>query len=266
MDEATDVGPLATAAGRDDLAELVDDAVAKGAEVLTGGGAPEGPAGSTRRLCWPGSPMTCELVMEEAFGPVASLYRVADRDEAARVANQTAFGLSSAVEQRSGRTGLVHQSPRCRRGVPERDDRVLSGVAVRRGQGLRLRTRAGRCGHPRILQPQDGLEGLSGQYTAGGEEAVSDVGRRGTWPAQGTLRRAQHAVDRRRGTDRNRSHRTMYAHHRDGIVVDLVTLWKTLARVCRWPPWSPPRRSRSPRQDSCSSPPTCRIPSRLPSP
>jgi succinate-semialdehyde dehydrogenase/glutarate-semialdehyde dehydrogenase len=97
MDEATDVGPLATASGRDDLAELVDDAVAKGAQVLTGGGAPDG-AG------WFYSPtvlarLTDEMrvVMEETFGPVASLYRVADRDEAARVANQTTFGLSSAV-------------------------------------------------------------------------------------------------------------------------------------------------------------------------
>ena len=37
------------------------------------------------------------IIMEEAFGPVASLYRVADRDEAIRIANQTTFGLSSAV-------------------------------------------------------------------------------------------------------------------------------------------------------------------------
>jgi len=37
------------------------------------------------------------IVWEEAFGPVASLYRVADREEAVRIANQTTFGLSSAV-------------------------------------------------------------------------------------------------------------------------------------------------------------------------
>jgi enoyl-CoA hydratase/isomerase-like protein len=53
---------------------------------------------------------------------------------------------------------------RRRRGIPERYDGVLSGVAVRRGQGLRLRPRAGRRGHPRVLQPQDGLEGLNGPY------------------------------------------------------------------------------------------------------
>jgi succinate-semialdehyde dehydrogenase/glutarate-semialdehyde dehydrogenase len=37
------------------------------------------------------------IVLEETFGPVASLYRVADRDEAIRIANQTTFGLSSAI-------------------------------------------------------------------------------------------------------------------------------------------------------------------------
>jgi succinate-semialdehyde dehydrogenase/glutarate-semialdehyde dehydrogenase len=37
------------------------------------------------------------IVLEESFGPVASLYRVADREEAVRIANQTTFGLSSAI-------------------------------------------------------------------------------------------------------------------------------------------------------------------------
>jgi succinate-semialdehyde dehydrogenase/glutarate-semialdehyde dehydrogenase len=97
MDEATDVGPIATASGRDDLAELVDDAVAKGAEVLTGGGAPDGPGWFYSPTVLAGLTDEMRVVMEETFGPVASLYRVADRDEAVRVANQTTFGLSSAV-------------------------------------------------------------------------------------------------------------------------------------------------------------------------
>ncbi|HEX2284996.1 MAG TPA: NADP-dependent succinic semialdehyde dehydrogenase [Mycobacterium sp.] len=97
MDEATDVGPLATASGRDDLTDLVDDAVAKGAEVLTGGSAPDVPGWFYAPTVLAGLTDDMRVVMEETFGPVASLYRVADRDEAARVANQTSFGLSSVV-------------------------------------------------------------------------------------------------------------------------------------------------------------------------
>src|SRR5262245_59323138 len=96
-DEATDVGPLATASGRDDLAELVDDAVAKGAQVLVGGSAPRRPGWYYAPTVLAGLTDGMRIVWEEAFGPVASLYRVADRAEAARVANQTTVGLSSAV-------------------------------------------------------------------------------------------------------------------------------------------------------------------------
>jgi acyl-CoA reductase-like NAD-dependent aldehyde dehydrogenase len=96
-DEATDVGPLATASGRDDLAELVDDAVAKGAQVLVGGSASSRPGWYYPPTVLAGLTADMRIVWEEAFGPVASLYRVADRAEAARMANQTTFGLSSAV-------------------------------------------------------------------------------------------------------------------------------------------------------------------------
>lgn len=97
MDPTTDVGPLATESGRDELAELVDDAVAQGATVLAGGHALD-------RAGWFYEPTIIadlhdgmRLVMEEAFGPVASLYRVESREEARDIANQTTFGLSSAV-------------------------------------------------------------------------------------------------------------------------------------------------------------------------
>ena len=97
MDPATEVGPLATEGGRSDVAELVDDAVAKGATVLTGGKAVDGPGWFYEPTVLSDLTDDMRIVMEEAFGPVASLYKVADRDEALRIANQTTFGLSSAV-------------------------------------------------------------------------------------------------------------------------------------------------------------------------
>ncbi|MBG6056526.1 succinate-semialdehyde dehydrogenase/glutarate-semialdehyde dehydrogenase [Salinibacterium sp. CAN_S4] len=97
MDDATQVGPLATESGRDELAELVEDAKLHGATILAGGSAPD-------RAGWFYNPTLIadlhdgmRLVMEEAFGPVASLYRVESREQALEIANQTTFGLSSAV-------------------------------------------------------------------------------------------------------------------------------------------------------------------------
>ena len=97
LDPATNVGPLATERGRKEIAELVDDARDKGARILTGGNAPD-------MRGWFYEPTVVDelkpgmrLVMEEAFGPVASVYKVSSRDEAAEVANQTTFGLSSAL-------------------------------------------------------------------------------------------------------------------------------------------------------------------------
>jgi succinate-semialdehyde dehydrogenase/glutarate-semialdehyde dehydrogenase len=97
MDEATDVGPLATESGRSDVAELVDDAVIKGAQVLAGGSAPDRAGWYYTPTVLAGLTDDMRIVLEETFGPVASVYKVADREEAVRVANQTTFGLSSAV-------------------------------------------------------------------------------------------------------------------------------------------------------------------------
>ncbi|MCS0636771.1 NADP-dependent succinic semialdehyde dehydrogenase [Streptomyces sp. LP05-1] len=99
LDESTDVGPLSSEQGRDDLAELVDDAVERGAVVRCGGRRPEG-----LDRGWFYAPTVLEGItpemrihQEETFGPVATLYRVADADEAVAVANDTSFGLSSNV-------------------------------------------------------------------------------------------------------------------------------------------------------------------------
>ncbi|MDA2985524.1 MAG: aldehyde dehydrogenase family protein [Actinomycetota bacterium] len=97
MDDATQLGPLATASGLRDVKELVDDAKAKGARVLCGGEAPEGSGYFYPATVIDQITPEMRLTMEETFGPVASVYKVSSREEAVKVANQTTFGLSSAV-------------------------------------------------------------------------------------------------------------------------------------------------------------------------
>jgi succinate-semialdehyde dehydrogenase / glutarate-semialdehyde dehydrogenase len=97
LDEATDVGPLATESGRADVADLVSDAVAKGARVLLGGMTPQHPGWFYPPTVLAELTADMRIVMEETFGPVASLYRVTSREEAVAIANQTSFGLSSVV-------------------------------------------------------------------------------------------------------------------------------------------------------------------------
>ncbi|MET7983612.1 NADP-dependent succinic semialdehyde dehydrogenase [Streptomyces sp. NPDC005281] len=99
LEEDTEIGPLATDQGRADLEELVDDAVENGATVLCGGERPDGFGAG-----WYYTPTVLtditpdmRIHLEETFGPVATLYRVEDLDEAVALANDTPFGLSSNV-------------------------------------------------------------------------------------------------------------------------------------------------------------------------
>jgi succinate-semialdehyde dehydrogenase / glutarate-semialdehyde dehydrogenase len=97
MDPNTQVGPLATRNGQRDIAELVDDARSHGARILLGGELPEGPGFFYPPTIIDGITADMRIMMEEAFGPLASVYKVRDRDEAIAVANHTTFGLSSAI-------------------------------------------------------------------------------------------------------------------------------------------------------------------------
>ncbi|NUO40587.1 MAG: NADP-dependent succinic semialdehyde dehydrogenase [Streptomyces sp.] len=97
LDEATDVGPLATEQGRTDLEELVDDATRSGARVLCGGERPDRDGWYYRPTVLTDISREMRIHREEAFGPVATLYRVSDLDEAVLLANDSPFGLSSNV-------------------------------------------------------------------------------------------------------------------------------------------------------------------------
>lgn len=97
MDEKTDVGPLATEQGRTDVAELVRDAVDKGAAVLCGGTAPDQPGWWYPPTVVADLTPAMRMYTEEVFGPVAGLYRAGSYEEAIAVANATDFGLGSTV-------------------------------------------------------------------------------------------------------------------------------------------------------------------------
>jgi succinate-semialdehyde dehydrogenase/glutarate-semialdehyde dehydrogenase len=96
-DEETEVGPLSSERGRADVEELVDDAVRGGATVLCGGERPDGPGWYYPPTVLAGITREMRIHREEAFGPVATLYRAGDLDEAVLIANDSSFGLSSNV-------------------------------------------------------------------------------------------------------------------------------------------------------------------------
>ena len=96
-DEATQVGPIATESVRDGLARQVSESIGAGARVLLGGST-NGLAG----FFYPPTvlvdiPDDAPAAREELFGPVASVFRVADVAAAIAKANDTPFGLGASV-------------------------------------------------------------------------------------------------------------------------------------------------------------------------
>ncbi len=102
MEEETEIGPLSSEKGRADLEELVDDAVEGGATVLCGGERPGRPGWYYPPTVLADVTAQMRIHREEAFGPVAALYRAADLDEAVEIANDSPFGLSSNVWTHNG--------------------------------------------------------------------------------------------------------------------------------------------------------------------
>jgi succinate-semialdehyde dehydrogenase / glutarate-semialdehyde dehydrogenase len=94
-DPDTDVGPLATEQGRVEVEKLVEAAVAAGAVVRCGGKRLDGPGWFYPPTVLTDITADMAIFTEEVFGPVASVYRVADIDEAIQIANATPFGLGS---------------------------------------------------------------------------------------------------------------------------------------------------------------------------
>jgi acyl-CoA reductase-like NAD-dependent aldehyde dehydrogenase len=93
----TRMGPMASLAARADLIGQVEDAVAKGAEVHLGGEVPDGPGAFYPATVLTGVTPNMRAFHEELFGPVAVVYQVDSVDEAITLANDSPYGLGSAV-------------------------------------------------------------------------------------------------------------------------------------------------------------------------
>jgi acyl-CoA reductase-like NAD-dependent aldehyde dehydrogenase len=97
--EKSEIGPMVNKAARDKVMSLVQEAIKQGATLVTGGQIPPG-----RSTGWYYEPtvltgVTPEMAIfrEEAFGPVASVCKVASLDQAIRLANQSEFGLGASL-------------------------------------------------------------------------------------------------------------------------------------------------------------------------
>ena len=93
LDEGTDLGPMVNAAACKDISALVDDAVGKGAKIVTGGGQPKGVGHFFQPTVLTEVPDNANILGDEIFGPVAPIIAFDGVDEAVRRANDTEYGL-----------------------------------------------------------------------------------------------------------------------------------------------------------------------------
>jgi acyl-CoA reductase-like NAD-dependent aldehyde dehydrogenase len=106
LDPTTDMGPLVSAGQRDWVLELYESARAEGARAVVGGeaatveGLPDGHF--VQPTVFDATRNDMRINREEIFGPAVAVIRVADAEEAVRVANDTPFGLAAGVWTRDG--------------------------------------------------------------------------------------------------------------------------------------------------------------------
>ena len=97
MDETTEIGPLATEQILNGVHDQVQKTIAAGANLLTGGNRIEGPGFFYEPTVLVDVPKDSPAYRDEVFGPVASIFRVHDANEAITLANDSTFGLGASA-------------------------------------------------------------------------------------------------------------------------------------------------------------------------
>jgi aminobutyraldehyde dehydrogenase len=97
MDESVEMGPLVSDRQRESVAGFVDRAQDAGAKVLTGGEQVDGDGFYYKPTVVTDIDQKSEIVQQEVFGPVVTVQRFADEDQAVQWANDVVYGLASSV-------------------------------------------------------------------------------------------------------------------------------------------------------------------------
>ena len=121
--------PLSSRRAAEDLAALVDDAVAKGATLHAGGTLADAPSAYFSPAVLTGITPEMRAYREELFGPVAVVYRVGSADEALELANDSDYGLGGAV---------FSSDPERAREVASRLDVGMANVNTPAGEGAEI--------------------------------------------------------------------------------------------------------------------------------
>ncbi len=150
LDPSTTLGPLAHGRRPAAIEALVDDAVDRGANVVTGGSAVEGPGYFWEPTLLSDVDPAARVVSEEPFGPVAVAIPFSDTDDALRIANELPYGLASyAFTSSSARAYEV-------------SERIEAGMLA--------------INHFRLIGPETPFGGVkeSGYGSEGGVEGIED--------------------------------------------------------------------------------------------
>jgi succinate-semialdehyde dehydrogenase / glutarate-semialdehyde dehydrogenase len=96
-DPSTSLAPLSSEQAAKDLHAQIQDAIDKGATVVTGGGRPDPPGAFVEPTILTDVTPEMRAYSEELFGPAAVVYKVSSEDEAVELANNSTYGLGAAV-------------------------------------------------------------------------------------------------------------------------------------------------------------------------